>query len=328
MKRINLTENDIFNIVNRVIAEQTPNTKTPEELIKRFLTGDSTGPGLKNKTFKLQDKRGLNKDLMSFIVKNVELVDTQSKGTTARVKGIIYGQSQPETEETVFELICGSFGDFKLLKYKGLDNIKVEPPKPPKEPKPLKEPKPVEKEKSLGSYLPDELVKQKELNTPKNYDRFEYIRRPYQSNGKDIEENYGTGVLIYINEDESWKNNIRDENIGFTNQKPGGPKWFNFYDKSGKVQNLIDETYSDSGGEFGYSSLSYLLATEKNSSEGVKELVNLIKPQFVNDLNFYGVKERKRFNLDEISDKSRNVKVYKTQGKDNKNYNIILLSFK
>jgi hypothetical protein len=116
MKRINLTENDIFNIVNRVIAEQTPNTKTPEELIKRFLSGDSTGPGLKNKTFKLTDKRGLNKDLMSFIVKNVELFDTQSKGTGARVKGIIYGQSEPETEETVFELICGSFGDFKLVK--------------------------------------------------------------------------------------------------------------------------------------------------------------------------------------------------------------------
>ena len=50
--------------------------------------------------------------------------------------------------------------------------------------------------------------------------------------------------------------------------------------------------------------------------------------QFVNDLNFYGVKERKKFNLDEITDKSRNVKVYKTQGKDNKNYNIILLVFK
>jgi hypothetical protein len=33
MKRINLTENDIFNIVNKVIAEESKLTKTPEELI-------------------------------------------------------------------------------------------------------------------------------------------------------------------------------------------------------------------------------------------------------------------------------------------------------
>ena len=315
MKRINLTENDIFNIVNRVIDEQTSNTKTPEELIKRFLSGDSTGPGLKNKTFKLTDKRGLNKDLMSFIVKNVELFDTQSKGTGARVKGVIYGQSQPETEETVFELICGSFGDFKLIKYKGLDGIKVRPPKEetPKKEEPSKE--------NLGQYNA-ELIRQKELVLPKNekgdftYRRFEYIREPFESTGEDVEEYAGTGVLIYITDDERLKNKIN------TNDE-----WFNFYDKSGKVKSDVSY-YDNTGGFGGQSNLVYLYATEQNSNDGVKELVNTIKPQFVNDLNFYGVKERKRFNLDEISDKSRNVKVYKTQGKDNKNYNIILLAFK
>ena len=312
MKRINLTENDIFNIVNRVIAEQTPNTKTPEELIKRFLSGDSTGPGLKNKTFKLTDKRGLNKDLMSFIIKNVELFDTQSKGTGARVKGIIYGQSEPETEETVFELICGSFGDFKLLKYKGLENIQ-------KEPKPSKEEKPKEK---LGQYDYPDSIKQKELVLPKNekgdftYRRFEYHREPFQAQTDDIEEYAGVGVLIYITDDERLKNKIN------TNDE-----WFNFYDKSGKVQSEVGY-YDNIGGVGGQSHLVYLYATEQNSSDGVKELVNTIKSQFVNDLNFYGVKERKKFNLDEITDKSRNVKVYKTQGKDNKNYNIILLVFK
>jgi len=252
----------------------------------------------------------LNKDLMSFIIKNVELVDTQSKGTTARVKGIIYGQSQPETEETVFELICGSFGDFKLIKYKGLDGIKVEPPK---------EEKPKE---DLGIYKSSDLIKQKELSLPKNeksdltYKRFEYIKEPFQGQTEDIEEYAGTGVLIYITDDERLKNKIN------TNDE-----WFNFYDKSGKVQAEV-EYYNQSGGVGGKSHLVYLYATELDSINGVKELINTIKSQFVNDLNFYGVKERKRFNLDEISDKSRNVKVYKTQGKDNKNYNIILLVFK
>jgi len=310
MKRINLTENDIFNIVNRVIAEQTPNTKTPEELIKRFLTGDSTGPGLKDKTFKLQDKRGLNKDLMQFIIKNVELVDTESKGTTARVKGIILGQSQPETEETVFELICGSFGDFKLIKYKGMDGIKVSPPK---------EEKPKE---DLGLYKSSDSIKQKEVSLPKNekgdftYRRLEYIKEPFQGQTDDIEEYAGTGVLIYITNNERLKNKIN------TNDE-----WFNFYDKSGKVKSEVSY-YDNTGGPGGQSNLVYLYATEQDSSNGVKELINTIKSQFVNDLNFYGVKERKRFNLDEISNKSRNVRVYKTQGKDNKNYNIILLVFK
>ncbi|CAB4130160.1 hypothetical protein UFOVP117_285 [uncultured Caudovirales phage] len=316
MKRINLTENDIFNIVNRVISEQSSNTKTPEQLIKRFLSGDSTGPGLKDKTFTLKDKRGLNKDLMQFIVKNVEFVDTQSKGTTARVKGIIVGQTQPETEETVFELICGSFGDFKMVKYKGMDGIKVSPPK---EEKPSKEEKPKE---DLGQYKSPDSIKQKELSLPRNeksdltYRRFEYIKEPFQGQTDDIEEYAGTGVLIYITDNERLKNKIN------TNDE-----WFNFYDKSGKVKSEVSY-YDNTGGPGGQSNLVYLYATEQNSNDGVKELVNTIKSQFVNDLNFYGVKERKKFNLDGITDKSRNVKVYKTQGKDNKNYNIILLVFK
>jgi hypothetical protein len=319
MKRINLTENDIFNIVNRVIAEQNTQTTTKEltdeEKIKRFISGDSTGPGLKDEMFKLTDKRGLNKDLMQFIVKNVELFDTQSKGTAARVKGIIYGQSQPETEETVFELICGSFGDFKLVKYKGMDGIQDISPK---EEKP-KEEKPKE---DLGRYENPDSIKQKELSLPRNekgdstYERFEYIREPFQAQTDDIEEYAGVGVLIYITNNERLKNKINTNN-----------EWFNFYDKSGKVKSVV-KYYDNVSGVGGQSHLVYLYATEQNSNNGVKELVNTIKSQFVNDLNFYGIKERKKFNLDEITDKSRNVKVYKTQGKDNKNYNIILLAFK
>lgn len=325
MKRINLTENDIFNIVNRVIAEQTPETKTTEEKIKRFLSGDSTGPGLKDRTFPLKDKRGLNKDLTQFIVKNVELFDTQSKGTGARVKGIIYGQSQPETEETVFELICGSFGDFKLVKYKGLDGTKVEVPKP------VKEPKPVEPEKEKEFYDNPDKIDQPKLDVSKDdkqnqsYTRFEYIRKPYQASKDGYEEYAGIGVMIYISEEERFKYQLRNDNTAQRNPTGGGG-WFGIYDKSEKVLSDIIY-YNGLGGPTGESNLIYLFATEKNSSEGVRELINFIKPQFTSDLNFYGIKQRKRFNLDEITDKSRNVKVYKTQGKDNKNYNIILLRF-
>jgi hypothetical protein len=320
MKRINLTENDIFNIVNRVINEQSAYNKTPQQLIQRFLLGDKTVkpniPAIKDRTFSLKDKRGLNKDLMQFIVKNVEFIDTQSKGTTARVTGIISGQSQPETEETVFELICGSFGDFKLLKYKGLDGTKVEQPK---EPKPSKEEKPKE---DLGLYGFDVNIRQKEIILPvddkgnRTYARFDYIKIPYQPQPEGIEEYAGIGVAIYITGDEILKNHIKTDE-----------QWFDFYDKSGKVQSDVDEYYG-AGGPAGQSHLIYLYATEQDGGNGVKQLINAIKPQFVNDLNFYGVKQRKRFNLDEITDKSRNVKVYKTQGKDNKNYNIILLAFK
>jgi hypothetical protein len=203
-----------------------------------------------------------------------------------------------------------------MVKYKGMDGIKVSPPK---EEKPKKEEPSKEK---LGQYDFPDSIKQKELVLPKNekgdftYRRFEYIREPFQAQTDDIEEYAGVGVLIYITDDERLKNKIN------TNDE-----WFNFYDKSGKVQSEVGY-YDNIGGVGGQSHLVYLYATEQNSSDGVKELVNTIKSQFVNDLNFYGVKERKKFNLDEITDKSRNVKVYKTQGKDNKNYNIILLVFK
>ena len=94
MKRINLTENDIFNIVNKVIAEQSKLTKTPEQLIKRFLYGDNSIrpniPGIKNRTFTIVEKRGLTKESFQFIVQDVQFITT-SKGSSALIKGYVKG---------------------------------------------------------------------------------------------------------------------------------------------------------------------------------------------------------------------------------------------
>jgi hypothetical protein len=139
MKRINLTENDIFNIVNKVIAEQstkkTPKVLSPEDLRKRFLNGDKTTlpkvPAIKGMTFPIKDKRGLRKELFDFIVEDVEFKQTD-KGATALVKGYIKGQEGSITELTVFEYVCGRFGDFVLKEYEGLDENDVKKQKTPK----------------------------------------------------------------------------------------------------------------------------------------------------------------------------------------------------
>ena len=142
MKIINLTENDIFNIVNKVITEQktkkTPKVLSPEDLRQRFLTGDKTTlpkvPAIKGMTFPIKDKRGLRKELFDFVVEDVEFKQTD-KGATALVKGYIKGQESSTTELTVFEYVCGRFGDFVLKEYEGLDENDVKKQKTPKQPK-------------------------------------------------------------------------------------------------------------------------------------------------------------------------------------------------
>jgi hypothetical protein len=135
MKRINLTENDIFNIVKKVIAEQSKLTKTPEQLIKRFLYGDNSIrpniPGMKNRTFTIIEKRGLTKESFQFIVQDVQFITT-SKGSSALIKGYVKGQSSNPSQQTILEYICNSYGDFVLKEYEGLDENDVKKQKTPK----------------------------------------------------------------------------------------------------------------------------------------------------------------------------------------------------
>jgi hypothetical protein len=278
MKRINLTENDIFNIVNRVISEQTPGTKTPEELIKRFLSGDSTGPGLKDKTFKFQDKRGLNKDLMSFIVKNVELVDTESKGTTARVKGIIYGQSQPETEETVFELICGSFGDFKLIKHKGLTGNEPETG----ESKPIIPSKPK---------LPNQVI------------RFTYVSEPFEDEvDPTLEDLGGLGMFFYMDSE------VRMPHRGGIDT---AQKWLGLYDGENKIKNelnSLENRYSDGQTVF----YLYPFDSSVDNNTALTAMFNYIRPQVAQDFADYGVKKAPSDYMDKRKYK---YKIIETKGK-------------
>lgn len=141
MKRINLTENDIFNIVNRVIAEQKVNQPkeplSPDDLKKRFLYGDNKAkvkvPAIKGMTFNINDKRGLRKEMIQFVVEDVEFRDTNSKnGTTALIKGYIKEEGGSKQQPTVFEYVCGRFGDFVLKEYKGLDENDIKKQKTPK----------------------------------------------------------------------------------------------------------------------------------------------------------------------------------------------------
>ena len=144
MKRINLTENDIFNIVNKVIAEQVSNERpdplTPDEEIKRFLYGDNSPrdkvkvPRVKDESFIIKQKRGLNKETFEFIVQDIEFIETD-KGPSALVKGYRKGQKVPNTELTVFEYVCGRRGDFVLKEYEGINENDIKKQKTPKQPK-------------------------------------------------------------------------------------------------------------------------------------------------------------------------------------------------
>lgn len=295
MKRINLTENDIFNIVNRVIAEQTPKTKTTEEKIKRFLSGDSTGPGLKDSTFPLKDKRGLNKDLTQFIVKNVELFDTQSKGTGARVKGVIYGQSQPETEETVFELICGSFGDFKLVKYKGLTGNEPE----------TGENKPIV---PSAPKLPNQVI------------RFTYVSEPFEDEvDPTLEDLGGLGIFFYM--DTVFKVPHRG---GIDNAE----KWLNLYDGENKIKNelnSIKNRYTDGQTVF----YLYPFDSSVDNNTILTSMFNYIKPQVAQDFADYGVKKapsdymnKRKYKYKIVETKSREIAKTKSS-----NYKVLILQY-
>ena len=295
MKRINLTENDIFNIVNRVIAEQTPETKTTEEKIKRFLSGDSTGPGLKDSTFPLKNKRGLNKDLTQFIVKNVELFDTQSKGTGARVKGVIYGQSQPETEETVFELICGSFGDFKLVKYKGLTGNEPE----------TGENKPIV---PSAPKLPNQVI------------RFTYVSEPFEDDvDPTLEDLGGLGMFFYM--DTVFKVPHRG---GIDNAE----KWLNLYDGENKIKNelnSLENRYTDGQTVF----YLYPFDSSVDNNTILTSMFNYIKPQVAQDFADYGVKKapsdymnKRKYKYKIVETKSREIAETKSS-----NYKVLILQY-
>jgi hypothetical protein len=261
MKRINLTENDIFNIVNRVINEQSAYTKTPQQLIQRFLLGDKTVkpniPAIKDRTFSLKDKRGLNKDLMQFIVKNVEFIDTQSKGTTARVRGIIAGQTEPETQETVFELTCGSFGDFKLIKYRGLTG----------------------KEPETGETKPTVLSKSK---VPNDVVRFTYVSDPFVDEpDPTLEDSGGLGIFFYMDTD------VRLPHRGGVDTSE---KWLNLYDGENKIKkelNFLEDRYGAGGTVF----YLYPFDSSVDNNTALTAMFNYIKPQVAQDFADYGVKK-------------------------------------
>ena len=299
MKRINLTENDIFNIVNRVINEQSAYDKTPQQLIQRFLLGDKTVkpniPAIKDRTFSLKDKRGLNKDLMQFIVKNVEFTDTQSKGTTARVKGIIAGQTEPETQETVFELTCGSFGEFKLIKYKGLTG--KEPETGENKPTVLSEPK-----------VPNDVV------------RFTYVSEPFvDETDPALEDSGGLGIFFYM--DTVFRVPHRG---GIDNAQ----KWLNLYDSENKIKKELDfleDRYSFDRTVF----YLYPFDSSINNNTALTAMFNYIRPQVAQDFLDYGVEKvpsdymnKRKYKYQIIETKGREVAETKSS-----NYKVLILEY-
>jgi hypothetical protein len=266
MKRINLTENDILDIVNKVVAEQNtqtiPKELTDEEKIKRFLDGDNTVsppvPKKRGNTYKFRDKRGLNKDIMQFTIKDVQLIDTQSKeGTTARLIGTISGQKADETQETVFEFICGSFNDFKLVKYLGSDGTKVE----------------------TGKTKPVVLSKPK---VPRDVLRFDYVSEPFEDEVDPTLEDLG-GLGIFIYEDYS-------KQFPFNGGINSADKWFNYYDGENKIKkelNLLEDRYIDGQTVF------YLFAFDQliDNKTALNAMFNYINPQIAQDFKDYGIKK-------------------------------------
>ena len=266
MKRINLTENDILDIVNKIVAEQNtqtiPKELTDEEKIKRFLDGDNTVsppvPGKRGHTYKFRDKRGLNKDIIQFTIKDVQLIDTQSKnGTIARLIGTISGQRADKTQETVFEFICGSFNDFKLVKYLGSDGTKVD----------TGETKPVvlSKPKLSGDVV-----------------RFNYASDPFVDEVDPELEDYG-GLGIFIYEDFQ-------KTLPLNGGINSADKWLNYYDGENKIKkelNLLDDYYT--GGR----TVIYLFAFDQliDNKTALNAMFNYINPQVAQDFKDYGVKK-------------------------------------
>lgn len=305
MKRIDLTENDIINIVNRVITEQEQGKLTNEQLIKRFISGDNTAPGLLNKTFTFNDKKGSRKDLMQFMVKNVEIIETPSKAKIGRIKGIIAGQTEPESQETVFELVCGSFGDFKLIKYKGLTG----------------------KEPETGETKPTVLSKPK---VPTEVVRFTYVSEPFVDESDPTLEDFGgLGILFYMDTLLS---------IRYRGGIDNSQKWLNFYDGENKIKEELDfleDRYRDRGTVF----YLYPFDSSVDNNTALTAMFNYIRPQVAQDFLDYGVRiapsdymNKRKYKYQIIETKGRQFKFQ--AGKDlaptkpmNLNYKVLILQY-
>ena len=245
MKRINLTENDIFNIVNKVIAEQDINKRleplTDEEKIKRFLYGDKSPrakvkvPPVKGETFLIKDKRGLRKEMIEFVVEDVEFKDTNSKnGTTALVKGYIRDKEGSKQQLTVFEYVCGSYGNFVLKEYKGLDENDI---------KKQKTTKPKQQDDSESSF---------KTNVKQGITNF-----------KDSQ-----GITKIKNGVQDFKKNVKDEFKGATQGIGGGVQGV-AQDVKGKVQDVAQDVRQ--GGQ-------NVKRGVQNIKQGVQNVKNRFKP--------------------------------------------------
>jgi len=243
MKRINLTENDIFNIVNKVISEEKVNQPkeplSPDDLKKRFLYGDNNAkvkvPGIKGMTFNINDKRGLRKEMMQFVVEDVVFRDTNSKnGTTALIKGYIKDEEGSKQQLTVFEYVCGRFGDFVLKEYKGLDENDVKKQKTPKQ---------QQQDDSESSFRNN--VKQGVTN---------FKESPFVQNIKQ-------GV-------KDFKQNVKDEFKGATQGIGGGVQGV-AQDVKGKVQDVAQDVRQ--GGQ-------NVKRGVQNIKQGVQNVKNRFKP--------------------------------------------------
>lgn len=310
MKTIHLTENDILDIVNKVIYEQKtlnttqpdPNNLTPEDLIKRFIDGvetddpSTTHKKFKDRTYIFKDKKGSSQDAITFLVKNVQYIDTESEsGSSAIVSGIIYGQKEDETKETSFELICGSYNDFKLVKYKGLDKNRVK----------VEQPKKIE----TGQSEPVVLSKPK---LPLEVIRFTYESVPFEG-GPDtkkgllgepteLEDLGGLGIFLYMDID-----NRVPHRGGVTDES----KWMSFYDGENKIRKeleFLSDRYSNGRTVF----YLYPFDATVDDKTALNAMFNFISPQIAQDLKDYGVRKAPS---DYMKPNKYKYQIIKTKGK-------------
>jgi hypothetical protein len=257
MKRINLTENDIFNIVNRVIAEQKVNQPkeplSPDDLKKRFLYGDNKAkvkvPAIKGMTFNINDKRGLRKEMIQFVVEDVEFRDTNSKnGTTALIKGYIKEEGGSKQQLTVFEYVCGRFGDFVLKEYKGLDENDIKKQKTPK-------PQQDDSESSFKNNVKQGITNFKDSQGIQN------IKQKVQDVTQNVQGKIKQGV-------QDFKQNVKDEFKGAT-QGIGDGFQDVAQDVKGKVQDVAQDVRQ--GGQ-------NVKRGVQNIKQGVQNVKNRFKP--------------------------------------------------
>lgn len=294
MKTIHLTENDILDIVNKVIYEQqTSNKLTPQDLVKRFINGvetndpSTTHKGFKDRTYIFKNKKGSNKDAITFLVKNVQYVDTESEsGSSAIVSGIIYGQKEDETKETSFELICGSYNDFKLVKYKGLDKNRVK----------IEQPKKIE----TGQSEPVVLSKPK---LPLEVIRFTYESVPFEDEADPtLEDLGGLGIFLYMDID-----NRLPHRGGVTDES----KWLSFYDGENKIRKeleFLSDRYSNGRTVF----YLYPFDATVDDKTALNAMFNFINPQIAQDLKDYGVRKAPS---DYMKPNKYKYQIIKTKGK-------------